>query len=329
MTNQRRHIVPADAALVIGILARDCGASIEANISRVETLGRCFKDYHVVVYENDSKDSTKAVLQAWSEKNSRVLAIMEDTPVQSAHHTEAVPYPDKSVFRIQRMANCRNRLLDEVRKRYAPDLFCFIDIDIERFSPQSVVTAIERAPDDWGALFANGAIYMQYSDHEQPHFMQYDSFAYVDEGADPLKSKAWMVDKDYHIVTSCRMTWKLRHHDYLPCLSAFNGLGIYRWELIADHDYCVLQTPELAAVNACMCEHVPFNMDIIKKGWRNYLVRDMKVVYWHETPKEKTGLGRWQNYHRACYYFQGRPRLAFKTALHLLKQRLRLFPYQH
>ena len=219
--------------------------------------------------------------------------------------------------------------MEETRKLQAPDLFCMIDIDIEQFSPKSVVDAIEQAPSDWGGLFANGAIYMQYSDHVQPDFIQRDTYAYVDEGVDPLKSKCWEVDKDYHLVTGSRMAWKLRKNDFLPCYSAFNGIGIYKWEVIKNQGYHIMQTNELKPYDACFCEHVPFNLEVIEKGYRNYIVREMKVIYWFERPTEKTGIGRWKNYYRALYYYQGRPHRLLKTLCHIVREYLRLFPYQH
>ena len=324
-----KQIVAADADIVIGILARDCAQALQGNIPAVEELGSYFKNYHIVIYENDSIDETKKILIEWRQHNPKVILVMENHQARVSIPQEDNPYPDKSIYRIQRMINCRNRLLEETRKLPAPDLWCLIDIDIEYFNPRSVVDAIERAPADWGGLFANGAIYMQYSDHVQPDFIQRDSYAYVDEGVDPLKSKCWGIDHNYHQITGARMTWKLRKHPFLSCYSAFNGIGVYKWEAIKDETYRIMQTPELKAVHASFCEHVPFNLGVIQKGYRNYIAREMKVIYWLEYPKEKTGLSNWQNYHRAIYYYQGRPLRLMKTIFHMLKERLNLFPYQH
>lgn len=318
-----------DMTITIGILARDCAKALHSNIPLVEEVGRFFKDYDVIVYENDSKDDTKSVLTEWQHGNHRVLAIMEDTPKKEHIRPVEVPFPDKSIFRIQRMALCRNRILEEVRKRPSPDLFCFIDIDIEKFFPESVVQAIENAPADWGALFANGAIYMKSDDRIFPYFMQYDSYAYVDRGVDPRKSGTWFVNKRFHPITACRMNWKIKHQDYLPCHSAFNGLGIYKWRLIKDQEYSLMQTPELEKLKACMCEHIPFNMGIIGQGYVNYIVQGMKVVYWYEQPKRRKAFGRWKNRYPALYYFLIHHKtLALRLLIHTLRERFGMFPYQ-
>ena len=314
-----------DSTIVIALLARDCATALKANIQSVELLGSMFKEYHVMVYENNSVDGTKEVLADWQRQNSNVTAIMEDLTEEKS--TERLPYPEKSTCRIQKMVHCRNRILEETRKRFEPDLFCLIDIDIERFDAYSIVNAIENAPADWGGIFANGAYYARYSTHEQPHYLQYDTYAYVDQGVDPMKSKDWITKRDYHLVTASRMTWKLRHHPYVPCQSAFGGIGVYRWNIIKEQNYATIQTPELKPVRAALCEHVPFNTAITKKGYANYIARDMKVVYGTEPAKEKKGINRWQNHYRALYYFHARPRKAVKTLWHIVKERLGMYPY--
>lgn len=61
MNNQmnKKQIVAADTDIVIGILARDCARALQGNIPAVEELGSYFKEYHIVIYENDSIDETK------------------------------------------------------------------------------------------------------------------------------------------------------------------------------------------------------------------------------------------------------------------------------
>ncbi len=284
--------------IVFGILARDCKGGLQSNMERVEEIGRAFRDYHVVVYENDSKDGTAEVLREWANRNEHVIAICETTnEVTIPAKTQASPHPLKSVHRIERMARFRNRVLDEVRSRFVPDLFCFIDIDVETFSPQAVVGAICQAPADWGALFASGYFLFRKSDgtDEYPLF-QYDSYAFVPEGVDPMTTGKWVVSHYYHHFTSWYFNRLLRDSDYLPCQSAFNGIGIYRWEVIRDLRYEVMQTPELQKVDACFCEHVPFNGAIARKGYRLYVAKKMEVIYYH---KRLTAMRRFNHWKKA------------------------------
>lgn len=314
--------------LAVTILARDCEHSLPSNIERIDQLEQYFLSCPVIVYENNSQDGTKALLQAWSERNPNVTAILEETndTANDDFHIQ-VPFPDKSIARISKMVRLRNRLLDEAKKLPHIDYLLMLDIDIESFIPSQIVQALLSAPSYWGGLFANGASYMQYSDHVIRHFLQYDSYAYVDEGVDVMKSGQWVINHDYHVVTASRMTWKLNRHEFLPCYSAFNGLGIYRWEAIKGLRYDILQTPELKDKQACWCEHVPFNMGIVRQGYHNYIVRDIVVIYGYEHPKEYKGLSHWKNYHRAFHFFMHRPRQLFLVFFHMLKEHWGYSPY--
>ena len=290
-----------ESTIVIGLLAKDCAKAIEKNIPEVEKLGACFADYHIIIYENNSTDGTKELLTQWQSINEKVLAITEDLPETDAQQRKL--HLGKNPTRIQRIADCRNRVLEETRKRFAPDFFCFIDIDIEWFSSKSIVEAIEHAPDDWGALFANGRVWLEYPDHVDKNPFPYDSYAFVKEGVNPANTKGWVVDRDFHPMTAWVMNQGTKRHAYFGCHSAFGGIGIYRWELLKPLYYSIYQTPELKAIGACMCEHIPVHIDIVRQGYRLYIVRDMEVCYWRENPKVRRGWDSWKNHHHLIHYF--------------------------
>ena len=270
--------------IVFGVLARDCKASLLRNMARVEEIGRAFRDYHVVVYENDSKDGTTEVLKEWAAQNDHVVAICETTNKTTIPKKNGrTPYPLKSVYRIEKMVRFRNRVLDEVRSRFEPDLFCFIDIDVESFQAAGVIDAISQAPQVWGALFASGHYLFRKADvTDKVPLFQYDSYAFVPEGVDPMKLGKWVVAHNYNDVISWYSDRLIEECDYVPCRSAFNGIGVYRWEAIRDLNFGIMQTPELKSLSACFCEHVPFNGEIIRKGYRLYATKKIEVTYYHK-----------------------------------------------
>jgi glycosyltransferase involved in cell wall biosynthesis len=230
--------------------------------------------------ENDSKDGTAEEVQRWSEKNPLVTLINEQI---EAPKPVNCPHPEKGVLRIKKMVHLRNRVIDEVEKRFTPDVFCFIDIDIQEFSPSAIVQVIEKAPDDWGGLFANGIVYWDAPDdkvYESP--FQYDSFAFVAQGDDYLRRDDYVVTDEFHPQVAYQMTLALKKHKYLPCESAFNGIGLYRYEAIAGARYSISQNEALKAINCSLCEHIGFNKKVRLKGYGIYIARDMKVIYHHE-----------------------------------------------
>ena len=286
-----------ELSIVFGILARDCVKSLENNISRVETLGSYFKEYHVIAYENDSKDGTKELLQKWMKQNTHVVSINETTGEQTIpQESKSVPYPGQSLHRITKMAGFRNKVLSETCHRYSPDLFCFIDIDILEFDPQEFINAIDNAPSDWGALFANGQIILDYGTHTCSNPIQYDYYAYVEEGVNPFAEGDYAI----RLIDNLAVSWieqrHINHNAYHACHSAFNGIGIYKWEAVKDLKYIAYQTEELEAVHASLCEHVPFNYEVAKQGYKLYVVRDLKTIFRYDVPKIYRGLSIWKNY---------------------------------
>lgn len=269
--------------LVVGLLARDCIKNLRSNMKKVEELGVMFKDYHVVILENDSKDGTAEEVLAWSKRNPKIIYINERVEAPKSLFPVKCPHPEKGVLRIEKMVRLRNRVMDEVEKRFTPDIFCFIDIDIQDFSPSTMVQAIEKAPDDWGGIFANGIVYWDDSDGKvYPSPFQYDSFAFVSKGDDYLKRGDYIITPDFHPQVAYQMTLALKTNEYLPCESAFNGIGLYRYETIAGARYSISQNEALKAINCSLCEHIGFNKKVREKGYGIYIARDMKVIYHHE-----------------------------------------------
>ena len=273
-----------NSTLVIGVLARNCIDGLRNNISRIEELGGMFKEYHVIVYENDSTDGTKECIMQWVENNGNVVAICEDlNQVTIPNKSKYILKPSKSEWRIQKMASFRNRVLQEVNKRFSPDYFCFLDVDIESFSPQSVVEAMKKAPDDWGALCASGHLYYSNPNGtDYPANFQYDAYAFFPEGSKPEEMGRWVISHQCHLVSAWTAEELVRKQKFASCRSAFNGLAVYKWNVIKDLHYKVMQNKELKECGAAMCEHLPFHSDIILRGKKCYITGIMEVVYMHK-----------------------------------------------
>jgi len=266
--------------IVFGVLARNCSKSLSLNIPRLEKAGEQFGDYRVLVYENDSDDGTDDIIRQWAERNEKVVGICEVSHRQTIPgRTKGCPYPMKSVHRIERMAGFRNRVLSEVESRFSPRYFCFVDVDILSFDYKSLAEAVCNAPDGWGGLFANGRVALVDGGGIRAFTpFQYDSYAFLANGVNPEDTGGWYVSRFFHGITSYAVNKRLGSVMYLPCGSAFNGIGIYRWEAIWGLRYRVEQTVELKRVNACFCEHVPFNADVRRRGYGLYIASDMETV---------------------------------------------------
>ena len=257
-------------SILIAILARDCNNSIIRNIPRIELLRKEFKESHVIIIENDSKDGTKETLKRWKEKSEGVDTIMNDFgTVTIPRKSEKISNPGSSNYRISKMANYRNMYMDYARNAdFDIDYLIVMDIDIDDFSVEGVVKSIKNAPDDWGALFANGN--KIFNDKLKSY---YDYFAYV-----PYGNKTLSMRYNDMFFQARKIRNALKNNEYVKCISAFGGLAVYKWEYIKGLNY----TAEKNIIcDSCetLCEHIPFNNHILKRGACNYVAARMNVSY--------------------------------------------------
>ena len=251
-------------SVIIGLLARDCQASLLRNIPRIERLGSHFADYHVIAVENDSVDGTREVLLDWANQNEKVVA---DSFI---HHSQR--RLGSGYSRISHMAYLRNRLLDDIRKLPAPDLVMMIDVDIEDFDVEGIIDGVTHAPEGWGALFANGRTMLP---NHQNLNAQYDQYAY-------LANDEELGDLTYNMFTTRSLAKRgrvlnkaVQTCDYYPVKSAFGGFGIYRYDAIKELKYQALMVDNHH--QKAYCEHIPFHLDITRQGYQNYVCRSMIV----------------------------------------------------
>ena len=163
-------------SVIIGLLARDCKEPLIRNIPRIERLGSLLGDYHVIAVENDSLDGTREVLLDWANQNGRVIV---DSFIHHSRRRLSSDY-----HRISHMAYLRNRLLEDIKKLPAPDLVIMMDADIFDFDVEGPIDGIEHAPDDWGALMANGRSMLPNQKFLKAQYDQYAYMAYDEEMSD-------------------------------------------------------------------------------------------------------------------------------------------------
>lgn len=258
-----------DKNIVICLLARDCSSAVLRNIPKIEQLRTFFSNSSVVAVENDSKDNTKEVLKEWRKKSDNIHLVLNDFGTLTIASSEDKEM--RSYNRIEKMARYRNMYMEYVEKNilHSVDYVIVIDIDIYHFDVDGVLKTIEVAPEDWGGLFANGTQRLSLWGKVISR-RQYDLFAFLkDEGAviNPKTMFEWKrkIDK------------KIENAIFLKCVSAFGGMGIYKWEAIKGLRYVAEENPNIKG--EYIAEHISFHRDIIKKGFSNYISKKMKVDY--------------------------------------------------
>ena len=105
--------------VIIGGVCKNVERALSNIIKNFEKLGSLFKDYAVVIYENNSTDNTASRLKKWAKSNKSVVIISENLS------------PDKiSPIRTVKIANARNRVLEEIKHLKYKDYEFFIMADL-------------------------------------------------------------------------------------------------------------------------------------------------------------------------------------------------------
>lgn len=262
-----------DKNVVIAILARDCEDSLINNIPLVEQLRNKFTWSQVVVVENDSIDDTKKILSDWERISNGVKIISQDFGTKTIpDKTVEITSPTTSYYRIEKMAFYRNIYLEYISTlQHEIDYVIIIDIDIKWFSIDGLVNSIVEMKDNWGGIFSNGITKGKIWGLTSKIY--YDVFAICEY---PLKHVFSFTDeslnKSFKTINN-----NIKRNKYYSLISAFSGVGIYKYEAIKNLRYTVVKN----SVNCseAICEHIPFNSKIIKAGYKNYISRDFLVIY--------------------------------------------------
>jgi hypothetical protein len=199
-----------------------CGTikNVETYLKKIfenmELIGTLFVDYVIILYYDDSSDNTlKTVLQHQS-KNEKIKLIVNTEP----------PLP----YRTHRIAKGRNKCLDMIKSLYSDfDFFIVMDCDDKccyNLKLNLLDYYITFDSSRWDALSFNHpeGYYDTWALSKRPHVISYAHFANVrgQKGG-------------YNLIT--KLIKNSKSNELIPCLSAFNGISIYKTELFIDCRY--------------------------------------------------------------------------------------------
>jgi len=236
--------------VLFGGCIRNVEKDIEHNLQNLDRCGSKFNNYKVILFENDSIDKTREILN--KNKKDNYIYIFEDNVKGS---------------KTENIANARNKILDKVKELNVSNTYDFlimIDLD-DRNNSGKFVDTIETCftNDDWDVLTGNQSDY--YYDLwalRQKGYIDYDVWKNVKEEM----SKGMSYDDYFNkYVVSKYKTFP--PGDFLEVDSAFGGIAIYRLKSIPDNCKYIGKDTDGDDV----CEHVNFNECIKKSGGKLYI----------------------------------------------------------
>jgi hypothetical protein len=199
--------------ILIAGICRNTEKATPSIIQNAEKLGKRFKDYAVLIYENNSTDRTAEQYAAWARRNSRVVFV-----------SEAIQSPNAS--RTERIANARNEVLFLAKRPEYADFKYILMVDLDLVSPwpiDQIIRTIERGG-DWDMVSANGMY---------PNGDYYDRYA-LRNSMFPLGPELlgawWRMQLE-------RTPARINQDRLLPVFSAFGGMAIYKTQSLLPAAY--------------------------------------------------------------------------------------------
>lgn len=286
MVNLGSSIAKEKTILFCGI-ARDVGEVLELNIARVHRTGQMFKDYSIFIYENDSKDSTKDILNKHSSYKLTFLSeSREDKDYRSKLDTVADPWHHN---RCIVLSECRNKYIEHVRQlKNKPDYVCVIDWDLKGgWSYGGVLHSIFLAESNnkYGVISAYGVLAEKtgkksLEEYDPSQYIMYDSFAFR-----PLGSSS----KPIHLIKTPMFNSIVFTRDMKPIKvdSNFGGMSIYKTESFLDGEkYSAKNWKKNSGF--VDPDHVNFHRNLLVKGWEIVLNPCLITSYSHHKFSKET-----------------------------------------
>ncbi|WP_319529135.1 hypothetical protein [uncultured Cohaesibacter sp.] len=241
--------------LVIAGLARDCAHSLPNLFSQLEALAERFDKSHFIFLENDSLDTTKAILRAFDISHTNATIEFHDR-IGRKHPLRT----DRLAFLRNRIVEIASEVIDDPQNAYL--LLLDMDganstIDIDRIAGY--------AKDDrgnWAGLFANQKTdYCDLWALRHPDLCPYDIWEKVRNRPEGMEKRE-AIDT---YITTLRFTLP-EDRGLVEVESAFGGLGIYRFSALEGCRYIGLDKDGNE-----ICEHVAFNRQIREKGGKLFI----------------------------------------------------------
>ena len=215
-------------------------------------------DLQLFIYENNSTDNTKKLLEDWATLDKRVHVKCEVFSKEFLLEQGYARAYDNIPCRMESISTARNKLVEWMESFGMGvgdnDLTIFIDPDIPTVFPVDCLVSLCRSfPQGAHAFFANGL---------SGNMKYYDAYAYRDTqhpfGAELLGEEIF--DFKYKSVIK-QIPFDSQP---IPVLSAFGGLGIYKSICIRGLRYSATPTQDLHALNLRIMKENPDHIYVKK-----------------------------------------------------------------
>ncbi len=236
------------SSIVFCCLARDAQKRIPSFSRRLSSLLQCFSKTKVLIYENDSTDSTLDYLR-YMERTFPTLEVISEK--LNTRKFTSTGEGSRGEERISNLALARNKLLDLVKQNHQDfDYYAAVDVDTLDWDQDGIATTFQH--DDWDMMGSQSLIQLGKVTYH------YDTFAF----------RALNHPEPHHNAEIKRF---LLMRGTLPHRvdSCFGGIGIYKMKSVIPFKY-----------SSGDCEHVRLHRSMKEGGFdRIYMNPNMLVLH--------------------------------------------------
>lgn len=259
-----------DKSVIFCSIVRDCANNLQHNIYTIEKIASYFKKYNILIFENNSLDNTKKVLQDWANNNININIHTEDYD-ESKYDTISVPKgynKSNSRKRIQKMVDYRNQYLEYIEfHNLQADYIIIVDLDVADISLKGVISSF-GTEQEWDAIASNC-----YSRSPKLKKRYHDTYALIEDGKENIPQSELTIDNNRYLWANLNINMP-----FIRVFSAFGGLAIYKYESIKGLRYSVINN-HYGGVEV-KCEHVSIHYGLKDRGHnKTYINPNMRIKY--------------------------------------------------
>ena len=190
---------------------RNCGKYLDKIFSNMESVGKLFNDYRIILYYDQSTDNTFKKIKEYSKKNDKVLFFINRSPLLK--------------YRTHRIALGRNFCIKKIKEQFSDyPFFIMMDCD-DRCARNMNLNILNKYlyNDSWDALSFQHpcGYYDTWALSILPHVLSCHHSVNQSGGAKKIN----------------RIISNAPPNHLITCLSAFNGFSIYRTEKFLNCHY--------------------------------------------------------------------------------------------
>jgi len=264
--------IAKEKRVVFSFLARNSAYHVPKMKNKMDALGKHFKDYQVLIFENDSSDGTRDLLKEWSRENSHV-SLLDCCELGNCDckldWKKATHDGVHSKSRIEKMRTMREYVLQYVKKHFSNwDYSIVMDFDLGGSIFKDGFLTSFAYDKSFDVIFASGLTTFPcfFNFH-----MLYDAWAFLAEGDDLKNINKENIMKDFFYQNNTLFDYPIQF-DLKKAKSGFNGLAIYKISSIMNASY-------QNSISKSNCEHIDFHLHMIDNGFSKIYFNPCMILF--------------------------------------------------